>query len=338
VARFGGSKATESAVEAALAWLARHQEAEGHWDSKKYGSLWRYDVGMTGLAMLAFLGAGYTHKAGKYRDNVRRAQEWLVKQQAANGDIGGHGYHHSIAGLALAEAFGMTKDQALHEAAQKAVDYSVNIHQVPYSGWRYKAKMPGDMSVSGWFVMQLKSAKVAGLKVDGIGFQGAQNFVDKCTTADGWTGYTGQCRFRQSTTAVGMLCRQFLGAPNTDPMLKAGLGHVSASLPEWNGNAVKGGGGAAGNARDTTFYYWYYGTLAVFQMGGDEWKSWNGALKKTLLPNQRKGGPLDGSLNDVDGSWDPLGRLDHKGGRVYTTALGALCLEVYYRYLPMYAR
>ncbi|MHC4914591.1 MAG: hypothetical protein ACYTGB_03785, partial [Planctomycetota bacterium] len=61
VKRFGGSKATESAVEAALAWLARHQEPAGNWDSKKYGSKWRYDVGMTGLAMLAFLGAGYTH-------------------------------------------------------------------------------------------------------------------------------------------------------------------------------------------------------------------------------------------------------------------------------------
>ena len=74
-------------------------------------------------------------------------------------------------------------------------------------------------------------------------------------------------------------------------------------------------------------------------MGGDTWKAWNAGLKPTLLDNQRKGGPMDGSEQDVDGSWDyegdPYGKK--KCGRVYTTALGALCLEVYYRYLPMYA-
>ncbi len=337
VKRFGGSAATESAVEAALRWLARHQEKGGNWDSKKYGSKWRYDVGMTGLAMLAFLGAGYTHKSGRFRDNVRRAQAWLMKQQKDDGDIGGHGYLHSIAGLALAEAYGMTKDEALRVAAQKAVDYSTKIHQVPYSGWRYKAKQAGDLSVSGWFVMQLKSARVAGLKVDGAAFQGAQNFVEKCTSVDGWAGYTGKCRYCHSTTAVGMLCRQFLGARNTNGILKKAAVHLTASVPEWNADE-KGVGGRKVNPRKTTFYYWYYGTLAMFQMGGDNWKSWNVGLKKALLPNQRKGGPLDGSLNDVDGSWDMLGALDKKGGRVYTTALGALCLEVYYRYLPMYAK
>ena len=75
-----------------------------------------------------------------------------------------------------------------------------------------------------------------------------------------------------------------------------------------------------------------------FQMGNPFWKQWNEALKKTLLPNQCKGGPLDGSANDKDGSWDLLCRADKAGGRVYTTAVGALCLEVYYRYLPMYTR
>ena len=37
VKRHGGSKATENGVDAALQWLAYHQEPDGHWDAKKYG-------------------------------------------------------------------------------------------------------------------------------------------------------------------------------------------------------------------------------------------------------------------------------------------------------------
>ena len=32
------------------------------------------------------------------------------------------------------------------------------------------------------------------------------------------------------------------------------------------------------------------------------------------------------------GSWDPIGCWGDDGGRVYSTAMLAMCLEVYYRY------
>jgi hypothetical protein len=67
----------------------------------------------------------------------------------------------------------------------------------------------------------------------------------------------------------------------------------------------------------------------MFQLGGQYWKTWNEALQKTLLPRQQPTGPWAGS-------WDPDTRWDNYGGRVYATALSALCLEVYYRYLPLY--
>jgi hypothetical protein len=342
VARFGGSPATESAVEAALRWLKRHQENDGSWDIAKYdcksGNNTRCRVGCTGLALLAFLGAGHTAKVGKFRDNVRRAQQWLTKFQKKNGLIaererGGSGasvgYNHAIAGLALAEAYGMTKDPLLKPIAQKAVDYSINIHQNPYSGWRYDAKTSNDTSVTGWFVMQLKSAKVAGLRVDNAGFQGATNWLNKVTTKEGHVGYTSPAH-DSAMTAVGMVCRQFMGVPNRDPLLKGGADRLAKFTPQWED--------ARGHARERGFYYWYYGTLCMFQMGGNHWKAWNKSMKKTLLDNQRKGGPMDGSVNDVDGSWDPKSWIDHYGGRVMTTAMGALTLEVYYRYLPMYTK
>jgi hypothetical protein len=342
-ARFGGSPATESAVEAALQWLARHQEADGSWDAAKYGPSSgnvRIRVGDTGLALLAFLGAGYTDRSGKFADNVKRAQTWLMSQQKPNGGIyereGSEslGYNHSIAGLALAEAYGMTQDPRLGEVAQKAVDYSINVHQAPYSGWRYTPKQAADTSVTGWFVMQLKSAKIAGLRVDGAGFQGAHAFLDSVTKSDGTVGYTRDRRYCPAMTSVGMVSRQFMGTPNTEPALTKGADYLLRSLPSWE-SAKSNNGDRDG---DLGFYYWYYGTLAMFQQGGQVWNSWNEALKPTLINNQCKGGPLDGSVNDKDGSWDPVSWTDRMGGRVFTTAVGALCLEVYYRYLPMYTK
>jgi hypothetical protein len=128
-----------------------------------------------------------------------------------------------------------------------------------------------------------------------------------------------------------MVCRQFMGTPNNDPLLTEAAKHVAAYPPVWNAKR-----GIPGRCDD--FYYWYYGTLCMFQMGGENWKKWNEALKPTLVNNQCKGGPMDGSKDDKDGSWDPLGWIDGMGGRVFTTAVGALSLEVYYRYLPMYAK
>jgi hypothetical protein len=207
------------------------------------------------------------------------------------------------------------------------VDYSLTVHQNPYSGWRYAAKEGPDTSVTGWFVMQLKSAKIAGLKVDGGGFQGAANWLDKVSDKNGHVGYTGPGGGGTGLAAVGMVCRQFMGMPSDDPLLKAGAELLAKELPTW----------PAGSRR--SYYYWYYGTLGMFQMGGEPWKKWNEALKPTLVNNQCKGGPLDGTAADKDGSWDPIfDQDDTRSGRAYSTAVGALCLEVYYRYLPMYTK
>ena len=343
VGRFGGSQATESAVEAALRWLARHQEKDGSWAGKKWeAESNQCDVGLTGLALLAFLGAGYTEKSGIFADNVRRAQEWLLTQQRADGAFGSKfsepwhgsfgGYLHPIAGLAMAESYGMGQNPKYSEAAQKAVDYAIKTHQAPYSGWRYTPKQAGDTSVTGWYVMMLKSAKIAGLKVEGSAYQGAMTFIDSCTNPkDGGVGYTGKGSM-PCTTGIGMVCRQFMGTPNTDPTLLKGAEILRKNQPAWDAKNGPGNGGPA------TFYHWYYGTLAMFQMGGENWTKWNEALKPVLITNQCKGGPLDGTAADKDGSWDPLSKTDSVGGRVYTTALGALTMEIYYRYLPMYTK
>ncbi|MHC5057088.1 MAG: hypothetical protein ACYTKD_20615 [Planctomycetota bacterium] len=287
---------------------------------------------MTGLGLLAFLGAGHTEKTGKYKGTVIKAVNYLISKQNAEGAIGakaGHwGYSHSVAGLAIAEAYGMARVQRTGEAAQKAVNWSLEGHQKEYSGWRYDPKSAPDTSVTGWFIMQLKSAKIAGLMVDGKGFQGAIAWLDKVTDMPGAGGGDkygcGKARYivgrdpTTSMTAVAMLGRQFMGWKRTDPLLIGGANFLVEDLPKW------------GNGRHM-YYYWYYGTLVMFQMGGDWWKQWNASLRDMLIGKQIN---APGNIR-LDGSWDPIND-GQKAGRAYSTAMACLCLEVYYRYLPLY--
>jgi hypothetical protein len=334
ILRGGGNSESESKVKKALLWLVNNQEPDGHWAVQKWEGRRDEDanVGVTGLGLLALLGAGHTEKLGDHKAAVRRAVLYLVSRQDARGMIGtntghehGGGYNHAIAGLALAEAFGMARVGATGIAAQKAVDFSVQQFQTEYSGWRYRpGSSDADTSVTGWFIMQLKSASIAGLKVDARGYQGAIAWLDKVTELPGpTTAYGGRASYQpgrepsSTMTAVALLGRQFMGFSRTEPVMVGAANHLMDELPKWNGGPAY------------MFYYWYYGTLCMFQMGGDWWKAWNVAMRDMLVHHQIDA-PNDRRL---DGSWDPI-QDGEQGGRAYSTAICCLCLEVYYRYLP----
>jgi len=345
VKRHGGSRATENGVDMALRWLAYHQEGDGHWDSKKYGAGPKVDTAVTGLALLAFLGAGHTEKVGEYKGNVQRAVAWLKSKQDADGmiwdtsdDNAGHrakGYPCAIATLSIAEAAGMANVPDTRAAAQKAIDYCTEKHQQGEGSdklaWRYAPKSEGDTSVTGWFIMALKSAKVAGLAVNPASFDGAIKFLDKVehkiegaagssygTPSVYWYMVANEhSQTAHRLTAIGNLARQFMGWKKED--LQAGVEWFvnKGGVPKWGGNG-----------ESVDLYYWYYGTLCVFQQGGDIWKKWNDSMKDALVTNQAKQG-------DDAGSWNPVGDYSGEWGRVGQTALGALCLEVYYRYMQL---
>ncbi len=335
VKRHGGSKQTENAVDGALRWLAFHQEADGHWDSKKYGANGVVDEADTAYALLAFLGAGHSEKVGDYKDNVRRAVAWLKSKQAANGAIGAS-YSAGITAIAMAEAAAMANVPDTRDSADKAIHYCTEVHQSGEGsdrlGWHYgpNPQKCGDTSVSGWFIMALKSAKVAGLHVNPAAFDGAIKYLEAAEKkgVGGDPGYAPPSTFCYQvapvtlaqagggyrTTAIGCLCRQFMGWKKEDLQSSVEGFVAQGGLPAW-----------AGNGERVDLYYWYYGTLCTFQQGGDLWKRWNEALKKALTDNQRKDG-------DDTGSWDPVGQFSPNWGRVGQTAIGCLCLEVYYRY------
>ena len=331
--RGGGDQKTEAAVQLALEWLAANQAADGGWNlgvAKTQPSL----VATTALSILSFLGAGHSPTAGPYKESLSRALAWLVAKQNKKGCIGLHKYESAIGLMAVAEAYGMSRDDKLGEAAQRAAKWARS-SQCSAGGWDYKPDSErNDMSVTGWWIMGLKSAKTAGIKVSNKGWGQAEDFVKAMTSKrNGDVAYAARSfsgRDLRKTSgsarmpAVALCCLQFLGRGRTDSRVKACTSRVlKDGLPFHVANS-------SGRGR-TDFYRWYYGTLGMYQLGGESeaWRKWNDALKKTLLAKQVR----SGTLADKKGSWDP--DKDDYGkywGRAGQTALGALMLQVYYRY------
>ena len=319
IEQLGGSDATERAIGMALEWLSRHQESDGRWDTKKHGGGGDFDTASAGLALLCYYGWGVSHlKEGKFQGNVKKALKWLISQQKENGDLRGKGrmYCHGIAAIALCEAYGLTQDPSLREPAEKAIELIVSA-QSKNGGWRYNPK-PGDSdtSVTGWQYMALHSARMAGIEVDEGVFENARRWFDKAAGGKhgGLYGYTGPQSNNQAMTATGMFCRQLDLVPPSDPRMPEGaqalkMRPMSVSNP--------------------AYYYVYYATLALYQHQGPVWVEWNDRLKETLPRLQNKNG-------SDSGSWDKGAGHAASGGRVVSTTLATLSLEVYYRLLPMY--
>jgi len=288
--------------------------------------------GVTGLALLAFLGAGYSHKEGKYPDNVGRAIKYLLSRQQPNGRIGDKGgYCQLIPALAICEAYALSRDEALRAPAQKAVDWVQSI-QSPGLAWRY-GDVPGadngsDVTLGAWGMQVLKAARIAGLRVDARGAAGVRRFVvERCArqVGDQWTcGYTDSQGPSAARTACGLVALLDAGESRESAPVLGMSNYIGAKhLPCWP--KLSGGGGESSSGHD--YYYWYYGAIGMYRMGDRHWPAWNAAIKKTLLDHQVQGGCSDGS-------WEPL--IWSQGGRVCSTAMAALTLEVYYRYLRIY--
>ncbi|MDA0283206.1 MAG: hypothetical protein O3B86_07605, partial [Planctomycetota bacterium] len=335
VRKLGGNDASEQAVERGLKWLADHQFAAGNWsihelNCKDHECLsqgtFRSDTAATGLALLAFLGAGHSHRSGEHQEVVGRGIKWLIDRQKETGDLFEDGsefvwlYSHGMSAIALCEAYGMTKDPALKAPAQKSLDFIVAAQHPEFGGWRYRPQFESDTSVSGWQLMALKSGQMAGLSVPKSAYDGVSRFLDSVEnkSSRGRFAYHPSKGDSLAMTAEGLLMRQYLGAGRTDPALQAGAGYLKQHLPRME-------------ERDA--YYWYYATQVMFHMQGDSWSDWNAAIRDLLVDSQSKGA-------GTAGSWDPESPSPSKwgeaGGRHYLTCLNLLMLEVYYRHLPLY--
>lgn len=313
-------------------------------------------TGATGVALLTYFGAGYTFADGPRAETIRRGLQFLLQSihvnQAGFGDLKGGDegnggiYQHGLAAAALCEALAVNrvlirmldsddelefvdttgrkvtrKDlvklaNVLQPAAQLAVNYTV-FHQDPkVGGWGYQPKSAGDMSILGWQVMALISARSENLVVPPATWQGINNFLNEASTG-GLYSYRIHEKPKHSTTAIGALCRMYTGWTRSNPSLKQAVNYLLAKGPNRG-----------------EMYYNYYATQTLFAWGDDEgddgeklWTEWNDRTRDMLVATQ-------GTSGHEKGSWPGA----KEGGRHFNTCLAAMTLEIYYRKLPVYQR
>ncbi len=368
----GGSAASESAVQSALDWLVRHQVSggplDGSWDWNdegikgctcgSHGALKHQGrMGATGMAILTFLGYGTTHlkfagdeldeREERFRQAVARAFDFMMRAFNAQGaDFrGGTGHHgmycQGIAATAMCEAMAMNQayidsmdskttvvlangkkankrqlqvmQQRMRMAAIAATAFIVEAQDQRGGGWGYSPGSAGDTSILGWQVMALKSAYFSKIPVPPQVWVGVNHFLDGVTNDGSTYGYRN-AQAKPSTTAIGLLTRMYTNKNiNRDnPILAKGCQYLAKSGPQLN-----------------NMYYSYYGTQVMFHYGGDLWKEWNAKMRPALVNSQIKEG-------HEAGSWNLKGGHAEKGGRLFSTCLGAMTLEVYYRHMPLY--
>ncbi|MCH2598697.1 MAG: hypothetical protein MKZ94_04695 [Pirellulales bacterium] len=336
VREYGGTKESEAAVAMALKWIANHQNPDGGWsfdhtaDGRRnctcgnIGTLKTSFNGATAMALLPFLGAGNTHKKGAYKKQVEAGLYYLTRSMKVNGatgdltDAGGRMYSHGLCAITLTEAFAMTKDRQLMAPAQMSLNFITYAQDPVGGGWRYKPRQAGDTSVVGWQLMALKSGHMAYLNVPKNTIAGCYKFLDSVQANSGATyGYTTPGG-GHATTAVGLLCRMYLGWKKDEPALVRGVETISKWAPS-----------------KSDMYYNYYATQVMRHHGGPLWDKWNKTMRDHLVATQELG---KGQCENT-GSWNMgAGHGARVGGRLYNTALATMILEVYYRHMPIYAQ
>ncbi len=326
VRRRGGTDQSEAAVERGLRWLAAHQLGNGSWSFDHNRSLCRgacrnagkhpSSVAATALAVLPFLGAGYTHRQGQYQEQLDRALYYLklkgVKHPRGLDFHDGTMYAHALATIALCEAYAMTSDAELKDLAQQAINFIVYSQDLKGGGWRYTPGEPGDTTVTGWMLMALKSGQMAGLEVPSPTIFAAVRFLDSVQCDDGAQYGYQTPQPRQTTTAIGLLMRMYTGWGRRHPALKRGVELLDAWGIQYD-----------------NMYYNYYAAQVMAHFDGPTWPRWNALMRDHLIATQATHG-------HEAGSWYFAGGYGDVGGRVYNTAMAVMTLEVYYRYMPLY--
>ncbi len=329
----------DASVDKALAYLGKAQHKEGYWP----GGMGKSPA-VASLAVMAFLAKGYTPGTGPYGDAINKGIDFVLACQKPNGLIAGtttHGpmYVHGMSALMLSEVSGMVdrkRQQRLDKGLSHAVRLILTAQQVKKApafqgGWRYQPQSrDSDISLTGWQLMSLRSARNNGAQIPKKAINDAVAFVLRCRAAK-WTnpktkktvkpppgtgvgfayqpgGAPGLAR-----TAVALLCLELCGRHRCPEALSAG-DFVLAHLPRSYGGGY--------------FYYsLYYSSQGMFQLGGKHWEKFAPHMYEMMFKFQAK-----------DGSWPKGSAAEATAGSCYSTAMGVLSMTVSYRQLPIYQR
>ena len=321
------------AVKKALAFMATRQKPDGSFDDR--GRM-NATVALPGMA---FLSVGHTPGRGPYGDVVNRCIDFIlatpmgpgianrpttgrVEGYLARGNPYGRMYSHAIATLFLCEVSGMVdpkRQKKIDALLPKALKLILTAQAVKKEarlagGWRYSPHdSSSDLSISGWNLMALRSARLNGAPVPAEAIKKAIGYVNRChNSATGGFDYQPGVNPSPTMSAVGLLCRELSGHHND--AINRRCGDYLLAQAE---------GGALFTHPNYRAYTIYYASQAMFQLGGTHWERFAPLLYKHLL-----------SWQGTDGSavWPA------HGGKVYTTSMYTLALTVTYRQLPIYQR
>jgi hypothetical protein len=310
IEELGGSAETEAAVKKALDWLTKKQKDDGHWEETSS------KVAHTGLAILCYLSYGVKPSdENPYGETLSKGLNWLQNQVSESGNMrdGGKMYDQAIGTLALSEAYGITSNEKLGLTLDRALSLLIKAQNPKTGGWRYQPLSPlSDLSVTGWVIMALRSAEMAGKKLPENTVKKTLKYLDIMSAGQ----HKGKYGYKSPTptmcmTSVGMYCQQLLSVNHLaiKDRQNESAAYLNLHLP---------------NKNQKNYYYWYYGTLTTFLHGGEVWQEWNKKMKPIFLEKRQ-----------ADGSWKAEGNRAKKEGTHVTTCWAALSLSVYYRYLPM---
>ena len=342
-------KLVDAAVERALTWLATQQEADGSFPTLETGQ-----PGVTSLCLMAFVAHGHVPGQGPYARNVERATDFVLSCQKPNGlvtklgpeeprinravnhEIGScAAYNHAISSLVLSELYGMSppnRTRRLEEAINKALAASLEMQSWPKEapadrgGWRYVDdydQVDSDLSVTGWELMFLRSARNAGFHVPAERINEAVMFVRRCFEQnDGIFLYSKRRGSRtRSMNGAGILALAHAGLHHSDEARRAGDWLLRRPFDQYNATIPA--------ERSDRYHYGVFTCCqAMYQLGGRYWQQYYPPAVRAVLSSQQ-----------ADGSWPPDSQLnDSRYGSSYTTALVVITLGAPNQLLPVFQR
>jgi hypothetical protein len=343
----------DEAIRRAVEWLASQQNRDGSFPTMPQGQ-----PGISGLCLMAFTSQGHIPGEGDYGEKLEKTVQYMINVQKPNGLLALVAprtvpltrtapmppiiYNHGMAGLALAESYGMMGggEDDLRAAIENGLQATLTMQgwakrrQDDDGGWRYlhlhsdEEDFDSDLSATGWQLMFLRSSKNAGFEVPDEAIGRAVSYVKRCFNAElGTFQYVASKHDRRSRgmAGAGVLAMAHAGAHNSKEAKLTGDWILQHKFDRYNVNLIFD---PTAWPDDRYHYGLFNCTQAMYQLGDQYWEEFFPSTARTLLANQQP-----------DGSWMPESyNGDQIYGNAYTTALVVLSLSAPNQLLPIFQR
>jgi hypothetical protein len=332
-----------ASVAKGLEWLAKQQSKDGHFEA--FGG--QYPVTMTAISGMAFLMEGSTMREGKYKENIRRACDWLMQRSSPNGMIGNpnipgeagrYTYGHGFALLFLSCIYGEEEEgdrrKKLEDILTRAAKFTRDA-QTNRGGWGYVSAKEGanfdEGSTTVTQVQALRAARNAGISVPPDAIKDAVKYLkDASANPSGGVVYSlgnggGGGSGSPALTAAAICCGFSTGDYNSE-LVKKWFKFCQAHLRTI-------GDGRMGHDE----YINYYFSQSVYMLGDDGWSKLfpdSKADERITWTKYRKG-TFDSLVRaqQADGSWP-----GQHAGPVFSTAVFLSIMQLDNAVLPIYQR